>query len=626
MLEQGNITIHTDNIFPIIKKALYSERDIFLRELISNSADAIAKLRMVSLSGGGTIPVPEPKIEVTVDKEKKTIAVADNGIGMTADEVKKYINQVAFSSAEEFVQKYAKANEQLIGHFGLGFYSAFMVAERVEIDTKSYQDSPAVKWSCAGTTEFTLSDGERTEVGTTVTLYLQEDAEEFLDILEVRRIIRNYCDFLPVPISLNGEVTNKQDALWEKSPSTLSREDYLEFYRYLYPFQEDPLFWIHLNTDYPFVVKGILYFPKLKMDWDPNKTQVKLFCNRVFVSDNCKEVIPEFLLRLRGIIDSPDIPLNVSRSFLQGDRRVRKIQEYISKKVGDHLVKMFEDDRLVYLKAWKDIEPFVKFGVITDEKFKERVKEVLVFGTTYTGDGDFSGEFGHYTTLAAYLERNREKHPNKVYFTSDAVAQATHLDLYRARGLEVLTLDAPIDGYLRTAVLETDHKEVKFLRVDAEEGETLRSEVKGEIIDPTTNQTRGDRLKALFEEALNDSRIQVRVENLPVEGSDTPPAFILLDENTRRLQEMQSLMPDRPPTLPDKKILLVNEAHPLVRNLSELVQGLIVGSSSERRETALLLCQHIFDLALLAQKALDVDKTKAFLARSSQLLARLTNP
>ncbi|MFQ3678980.1 MAG: molecular chaperone HtpG [Pseudanabaenaceae cyanobacterium] len=623
MLEQGNITIHTDNIFPIIKKALYSERDIFLRELISNSADAIAKLKMVSF--GSNLSLPEPKIEVTVDKEKKTIAVADNGIGMTAEEVKKYINQVAFSSAEEFVQKYAQSGEQLIGHFGLGFYSAFMVAERVEIQTKSYQEgAPAVKWSCAGTTEFTLSDGDRSEVGTTVILYLQEDAEEFLDILEARRIIRHYCDFLAVPIALNGEVTNKQDALWEKSPSTLRREDYLEFYRYLYPFQEDPLFWIHLNTDYPFVVKGILYFPKVKLDWDPNKTQVKLFCNRVFVSDNCKEVIPEFLLRLRGVIDSPDIPLNVSRSFLQGDRRVRKIQEYISKKVGDHLVKMFEDDRPAYLKAWKDIEPFVKFGVMTDEKFKERVKDALVFGTTYTGDSSFSGEFGHYTTLAAYLERNREKHPNKVYFTSDAVAQATHLDLYRARGLEVLTLDAPIDGYLRTAVLEPEHKEVKFLRVDAEEAETLVQEKKGEIVDPSTNQTRSDRLQALFQEALNDSRIKVRLESLPVADSGSPPAFILLDETTRRLQEMQSLMPDRPSTLPENKILMVNVDHPLVRNLAELERGVIVGSHSDKRETALLLCQHIFDLALLAQKALDVDKTKAFLTRSSQLLARLT--
>ena len=339
MLEQGTISIHTENIFPIIKKWLYSDHEIFLRELVSNAVDAIQKMRMVSLSGEFSGDLGEPEIVITIDKDNKQLSITDNGIGMTADEVKKYITQVAFSSAEEFVEKYKASGDQaIIGHFGLGFYSSFMVSSTVEIDTLSYQEgAEAVHWSCEGSTAYELSGSERTERGTTVTLTLQEEEAEYLEAARIKTLIKTYCDFLPVPIKLEDEQANQQKAPWKESASTLTKEDYLEFYQYLYPFQEEPLLWVHLNTDYPFIVNGILYFPKLKPDIDVTKGQIKLFCNQVFVSDNCEEVIPQFLMPLRGVIDSTDIPLNVSRSFLQSDRTVRRIADYIAKKVGDRL-------------------------------------------------------------------------------------------------------------------------------------------------------------------------------------------------------------------------------------------------------------------------------------------------
>jgi molecular chaperone HtpG len=381
VLEQGAITVHTENIFPIIKQFLYSDREIFLRELISNAADAIAKLKMAKLAGEVTEP-PEPEIVIALNKEAKTLSVSDTGIGMTAEEVKKYINQVAFSSAEEFIQKYKDkgADQVIIGHFGLGFYSSFMVAQRVEIDTLSYQPgSTPVKWSCDGSPNFTLSDSQRSAIGTTVTLYLTPDSEEYLDPSRIRELVRKYCDFIPVPIKLNGEVINRQKPLWKISPSELKDEDYLEFYRYLYPFQEDPHFWVHINTDYPFIVQGILYFPKLRPDIDPTKGQVKLFCNQVFVQDNCEEVIPKFLLPLRGAIDSPDIPLNVSRSFLQNDRTVRRIGDHIAKKVADRLNELYREDYEKYVRVWPDISLFMKFGAMNSDKFFAQFKDILIF-------------------------------------------------------------------------------------------------------------------------------------------------------------------------------------------------------------------------------------------------------
>ena len=635
MLEQGSISIHTENIFPIIKKALYSERDIFLRELISNSVDAISKFKMVSFSGEPSGEILEPSISVTVDREKKQITVTDTGIGMTADEVKKYINQVAFSSAEEFIQKYSSntgnSDQQIIGHFGLGFYSAFMVAGQVEIDTLSYQTgAQAVHWSCDGSTTFTLDDSDRTAIGTTITLTLQEDAAEFLESSEVKRIIRNYCDFMPVPISLNGEVVNKQKALWDQSPKAVSKEDYLEFYRYLYPFQEDPLFWIHLNTDYPFIIKGILYFPKIKADIDPNKGQIKLFCNHVFVSDNCEDVIPRFLLPLRGAIDSTDIPLNVSRSFLQGDRKVRKIQEYIAKKVGDYLNQLYTDSREEFLRCWQDISLFMKFGSMNSDKFYQQVKEILVYPTSAdpASNPEGTSEFGDYTTLQTYLERNKERHENRVFYTSDPVAQSTYINLHKSQDLEVITLDSPIDSHY-VHFLEREFSEVKFTRVDSEIDDRLISDQsKTEIVDPKTNKTRTDQLQEIFRRALNKPQLAIRVETLKADdATSAPPTMILLPETARRMQEMAALMQQTNAAFPEDHILLINSAHPLIQNLLDLEQGSILtatGQRSQSAETGDLICNHVYDLALLAQKSFDANSMKTFLERSNQLLTRLT--
>ncbi|MGL5806499.1 MAG: molecular chaperone HtpG, partial [Xenococcaceae cyanobacterium] len=382
-IEKGNITIHTENIFPIIKKSLYTDHEIFLRELISNSVDAISKLKMASLAGETSGEVGEPEIIIHLDKEKKTLSVSDNGIGMTADEVKKYINQVAFSSAEDFITKYQKSANDLIGHFGLGFYSSFMVAQKVEIETLSYREgAQAIHWSCDGSPEFEISNSDRKTVGTTITLTLQDEEVEYVEQQRVRQLIKTYCDFMPVPIKMDGEIINRQRALWKESPQNLTKEDYLEFYRYLYPFQEEPLLWVHLNTDYPFLLNGILYFPKLKPDVDVSKGQIKLFCNQVFVNDHCEEIIPEFLMPLRGVIDSPDIPLNVSRSALTSDRTVRRIADFIAKKIGDRLSSLYKENRDEYIRCWEDVGTFVKFGSLKDEKFKKQVEDLIIYRTT----------------------------------------------------------------------------------------------------------------------------------------------------------------------------------------------------------------------------------------------------
>ncbi len=624
MHEQGNISIHTENIFPIIKKALYSDRDIFLRELVSNAVDAISKLKMVAYAGEVPGDLPEPSVSVRIDRDRKQLTVSDNGIGMTGEEVKKYINQVAFSSAEEFIQKYATADadRQIIGHFGLGFYSAFMVASRVEIDTLSHRPgSEAVRWTCDGTTAFTLDSSERTAPGTSVILTLQEDAEEYLNESEIRRILRKYCDFLPVPIDLNGEVVNKQKGLWTQAPNSLSQEDYLAFYRYLYPFQEDPLFWVHLNTDYPFILKGVLYFPKIRADIDPNKGQIKLFCNNVFVSDNCEEVIPRFLLPLRGAIDSTDIPLNVSRSFLQGDPRVRRIQDYIVKKVGDRLTEMYHESREEFLRCWQDISLFVKFGAMNSDKFYQQVKDILIYPTT--GEGN-AGD--RYTTLPEYLERNKEQHPNRVYYTSDPVAQASYVALHQQQGLEVLTFDAFIDSHF-IHFLERQYEDVTFSRVDADLDDRLIDKDGGaELIDPKTNKTRSERLKELFQRALGDSTLTLRTEALKTENLETaPPALLLLPENTRRLQEMAALLQKGEFTLPSERVLLINTAHPVIQRVLDLDGSAIATADGSSPSSALAetIVRHVYDLALMAQKTLDADGMKAFLERSNQLLSQL---
>ncbi len=652
VLEKGNISIHTENIFPIIKKSLYTDHEIFLRELISNAVDAISKRKMAKLSGESSVEVPDGEIILAVDKEAKTLSITDNGIGLTAEEVKKYINQVAFSSAEEFIEKYGSEADGLIGHFGLGFYSAFMVASKVEIDSLSCKDgSEAVHWSCDGSPEFELSSSDKDTIGTTITLTIMDDETEYLEDQRIQQLVKTYSDFMPVVIKFNDEQINKQRAIWKESPQNLTDEDYLEFYRYLYPFQEEPLLWVHLNTDYPFMLNGILYFPKLRPDVDVTKGQIKLFCNQVFVSDHCEEVIPEFLMPLRGVVDSTDIPLNVSRSALTNHRTVRRISDYIAKKVGDRLKTLYRDDYAAYVKGWEDIGTFVKYGSIRDEKFKKQVEDILIYRTTFeadavkpeepkvevqSGDSDVWDDVSKdgnistepFTTLKDYLERNKEKHENRVFYCTDTATQATYIELYKNQGLEVLFMDSFIDTNYFIPFLEREFTEVKFSRVDSELDDSLVDNDKAsEIVDPSTNKTRADVIKEVFEKAIAKEKVNIKTQSL--KGADeqaAPPAMVLLPEAMRRLQEMTAMMQQSTMQFPEDHVLMINTAHPLIENIYNLSQGSIIQAdgTSSNQATVDMLCQHVYDLALIAQKGFDADGMKSFVERSNQVLTKLS--
>lgn len=661
-LEKGKISIHTENIFPIIKKSLYTDHEIFLRELVSNGVDAIAKLKMVARTGEYSGDITNPEIEIKIDKENQTLSITDNGIGMTTDEIKKYINQVAFSSAEEFIEKYKGGDEDaIIGHFGLGFYSSFMVAKKVEIDTLSYKEgAEAVHWSCDGSPEFELSESTRTERGTTITLTLQDEEQEYLETTRIQQLIKTYCDFMPVAIKFEGEVVNKHKAIWRESTQNVTQEDYLELYRHLYPFQEEPLLWVHLNTDYPFIVNGILYFPKLKPDVDVTQGNIKLFCNQVFVTDHCEEIIPKFLMPLRGVIDSTDIPLNVSRSSLLSNRTVRRIADYIAKKVGDRLKEIYRDEKDKYISCWQDIGTFVKFGALNDDKFKKQVEDIIIFRTTAklnqtettqtetkpavevqaegedvwqevtpeNSDAKNTDEQGfYYTTLKEYLERNKERHENRVYYCTEPASQATYVELHKNQGLEVLFLDSFIDTHF-ISFLEREYQDIKFSRVDSDLDETLiDQENQSEIVDPATNKTRSEQIKELFEKALNKPKINVKAQALKSEDAKTtPPAMVLLPEAMRRLRDMTAMLQQEKADFPEDHVLVVNTAHPLIQNLSNLSQGSIIQGDGESpsAELAKQICHHVYDLALIAQKGFDAEGMKEFVERSNQVLTQLT--
>ncbi|MFM9264847.1 molecular chaperone HtpG [Tychonema sp. BBK16] len=656
VLEQGTISIHTENIFPIIKKSLYTDHEVFLRELISNAVDAIAKLKMVSRSGEYSGDIGEPQINIAIDKENKTLSITDNGIGMTADEVKKYINQVAFSSAEEFIQKYqGSGDDAIIGHFGLGFYSSFMVAQKVDIDTLSYQEgAQAVHWYCDGSPAFELSESTRTERGTTIILTLQDEELEYVEATRIKQLIKTYCDFMPVPIKFEGEELNKHKAIWRESASNLQKEDYLELYRYLYPFQDEPLLWVHLNTDYPFIVNGILFFPKLRPDVDVTQGNIKLFCNQVFVSDHCEEIIPKFLMPLRGVIDSTDIPLNVSRSSLQSNRTVRKIADYVAKKVGDRLKELYRDDRNEYIRCWQDIGTFVKFGTLNDDKFKKQVEDILIYRSTYeptveksetvtpevqvqTEEGDLwqdvnpksetSGSTQPYTTLKEYLERNQKTHENRVFYCTEPASQATYVALHKSQGLEVLFMDSFIDTHF-ISFLEREYSDVKFSRVDSDLDDTLiDKEKEAEIVDPTTNKTRSEQVKELFQKAIGKPKVNIRTEALKSDVAEAaPPAIVLLPEALRRMRDMTALLQQQAAEFPEEHVLLVNTAHPLIQNLANLSQGAIIQGDGESPSAQLagMICHHVYDLALMAQKGFDAEGMKDFVERSNQVLTKLT--
>ena len=626
--EKGQIQIHTENIFPIIKKAVYSGHEVFLRELVSNGVDAISKRRMAAM-GGDCSEGTDGLISIRIDRDASTLTISDNGIGMTADEVKRYINQVAFSSAEEFLEKYKSENDAIIGHFGLGFYSSFMVAKQVELVTLSARSgAEAVRWSCDGSPQFSLEAAERSEPGTDVILHLMEEELEYIEPSRIRTLVTTYCDFLPVEVQLEGETVNRREAPWRKSPRELSDDDYIQFYRYLYPFQGDPLLWVHLNTDYPYNLQGILYFPRItgRADWE--KGEIKLYCNQVFVSDSIKEVVPRYLLPLRGVIDSPDIPLNVSRSALQTDRRVRSIGGFVAKKVGDRLKELHRDDPGRYAEMWDSLAPFIKIGAMEDEKFADQVADLVLFGTTApAGEGENPDPIPvndrAYTTLAGFRSRLAPDNDKRILYCTDEAGQAGALSLWRGQGAEVLLADTLIDSQF-LPWLEMRHDELKFQRVDAELDESLQDQ-ESELADAEGKDST-ERLRDLFKGALANDKVTIQVQAL--KGDNAPAALILLPEQMRRINDMGALMEQRLPGLPDHHVLLVNRRHPLVEGLLKLSAGAVItaptgSSASPSQQLADDLGRHLYEMARLAVGGLEPNQLAGFQQRSSDLMGRL---
>ncbi|WP_270506364.1 molecular chaperone HtpG [Paraclostridium sordellii] len=610
--KRGNISIHTENIFPIIKKWLYSDKDIFIRELISNGCDAINKYKkLVSLGEVKNSNQEEYKIDVTIDKENQLLIFEDNGIGMTEEEVEKYINQVAFSGAEDFVNKYKdKVSEEsdIIGHFGLGFYSAFMVAKKVQIDTLSYKENEqAVRWISEGQTEYEIGQSDlRKERGTTITLFLDEDSKEFLEEYEVRNIIDKYCSFLPVDIYLHvkGKEEKEEDEkplndtypLWLKSPKDCTDEEYKEFYRKVFKTFDEPLFWIHLNVDYPFNLKGILYFPKLKNEFELIEGKVKLYNNQVFVADNIKEVIPEFLLLLKGVIDCPDLPLNVSRSFLQNDKDVSKISKHIVKKVADKLKALHKNEKENYEKFWDDIQVFIKFGCLKDESFYEKIKDIILYKTINN----------EYLTLNEYLENCKEKHENKVFYVSDEEQQSQYIKLFKDYNLDAVILDSTIDNHFMSFI-EYKNPGVVFNRIDADLSEVLKDKKADENKEEKVN------IENLFKEVVGDKVKAYSVESLK---SEDTTAIILVSEQSRRMAEMKSQFAgmDLGMNFEEEKTLVINDNSPIIKKLMD------IKDDESKKDKVSLICNQILDIALLANKELDAKELDEFIKRNNKLI------
>lgn len=641
-LKQGSISIDTENIFPIIKKWLYSDKDIFIRELISNGCDAVSKhKRLVSL--GETAGDDKPyKITVAVSKKNKTLSFSDNGIGMTADEIDKYINQVAFSGAEDFFNKYKDKMEEsndIIGHFGLGFYSAFMVSSNVEIDTLSFATgAKPIRWQSADGMQFEITeDGTRTERGTTITLTLAEDSEEFLDEYHLRSIIKKYCSFLPVEIYVENtdkleeeakkkaeeaakkaeEVAdnetseeepkeeikpvplNDTNPLWLKSPKDCTDEEYIKFYQQVFNVFDEPLFWIHLNVDYPFNLKGILYFPKLKNEFELVEGKVKLYNNQVFVADNIKEVIPEFLLLLKGVIDCPDLPLNVSRSFLQNDRDVSKISKHIVKKVADKLKSLCKNEREKYESFWDDIQVFIKYGCLKDEGFYDKIKEYILYK-------DLDGK---YITLKDYLEYAKDKHENKVFYVVDKEQQSQYIKLFKEYDLNAVILDCTIDNNFIT-FLEYKESGVRFKRIDSDLSDVLKDK------DEEKDEKADEEIVNFFKEKIGDRVQKYSVESLKKEDT---PAVILISEESRRMMEMQSRFAglDYGFDLKEEKTLVINDRNPLIKKVLSL------RDDETKKEAVDVICNQIVDLALLANKELGAEELDLFIKRSNELMSKV---
>ena len=659
--EHGNLSINSQNIFPIIKKWMYSDHDIFYRELVSNACDAITKLKKLSMIGEYEAPDDiEYKVEIKLSAKDKTIKIIDNGIGMTKEEVDEYINQIAFSGAEAFLEKYKdKANDdQIIGHFGLGFYSAFMVADQVTIDTLSFKDgAESVHWSCDGGTEYDISEGTKTTPGTEITLYLNEDSYEFANEYKAKEVLDKYCSFMPVPIFVTNEdageqteeipeeeVTEKdtvldtfiKDAvteevekedgtketvekvpakkmakivkrpvaindihpLWTKHPNECSDEDYKEFYRKVFHDYKEPLFWIHLNMDYPFNLKGILYFPKINTEYESIEGTIKLYNNQVFVADNIKEVIPEFLLLLKGVIDCPDLPLNVSRSALQNDGFVKKISDYITKKVADKLSGMCKTDKENYEKYWDDINPFIKFGCLKDEKFAEKMNDYIIFKNLE----------GKYLTLKECLEENKEKHENTVFYVTDEVEQSQYINMFKNEGIDAVILTHNIDQPFITN-MESKNENLKFKRIDADLSDSFKEETsKDELKDMT------EKLSKTFKDALGKENLTVNVEKLK---DSSISSMITLSEESRRMQDMMKMygMAGMDPNMfgAEGQTLVLNANNDLVKYVAEHADG----------ENTKIICEQLYDLAMLSHAPLSPEQMTGFIARSNKIMELL---
>ena len=625
--EKGTISIHTENIFPIIKKFLYSDNEIFLRELVSNAVDATQKIKRLSSLGQYNKDLGDLTIQVSFNEKEKTITITDKGIGMTAEEIKKYINQIAFSGATEFMEKFKEANDanEIIGRFGLGFYSAFMVADKVEIQTLSYIDgAEPARWVCDGSTEFEITEGNRTERGTEVILYINNESEEFLQEQRLQGILDKYAKFLPVPIQFGtrpesvedgtdekGEtkyknievpnIINTTTPIWTRQPSELKDEDYLNFYKELYPFSEDPLFWIHLNVDYPFNLTGVLYFPKLKNDFEVQRNKIKLFSRQVFITDEVKDIVPEFLMLLHGVIDSPDIPLNVSRSFLQADSNVKKINSYITRKVADKLNELFRKDRKAYEEKWSDIGLFVKYGAISEEKFYEKAKDFLLF--TNTNNQHF--------TLQEYNAKVKDfqtdKNGTTVYlYTIDEERQHSYVQAANKREYDVLVMNTPIDNHFMQH-LEMKLEKVSFKRVDADILDKLIQKEDGSKHELTEVESK--KLKEIFEKAISNNNMKVEIESLP---SSELPVTITMEEWMRRMKDMARMGGGGMNfygSLPDTYKVAINGNHKLVTKILQ---------ADETHGAQ--LARQAFDLALLSQGMLKGADLTAFVERSVKVL------
>lgn len=625
-MAKGNISVDSENLFPIIKKWLYSDKDIFLRELVSNGCDAVTKLKKLASIGEAQIDENEKfKVTVSIFKDAKKLVISDNGIGMTAEGIDKYINQIAFSGASDFLSKYKEEDDkgsQIIGHFGLGFYSAFMVADSVEIDSLSYQDgAKAAKWTCDGSMEFDLTDGDRTERGTTITLNIAEDSEEFLEESTIRQILHKYCAFLPIEIYVEipedkhedhcdcghdhdheheddtpsePKPINNTTPLWMKKPSECTDEEYKEFYRNVFMDFNEPLFWIHLNVDYPFNLKGILYFPKINHEFAGQEGQIKLYNNQVFVADNVKEVIPEFLMLLKGVIDCPDLPLNVSRSFLQNDGYVKKISSHITKKVADKLTSIYNNERENYEKYWDYINIFIKYGCLRDEKFYEKVKDVIIYK-------DIDGK---YLTLDEYLDGKEEK---DVYYVSDPQTQSQYINMFKNQGLNAVVLPSMMDTHF-ISLVEMKQTGVKFKRIDSAINDISDNTEKD---DSAKEQEK--KLIEKFKNEIKDDTLKIEVQSLK---DDSIPAVILLGEQSRRMQEMYKAygqqMAGMADMFHDEFTLVLNSNNSLIKKIDTL-----------NDEDANLVIDHVYDLAKISHSPLPAEQMTKFIERSNKLLEKL---